>query len=325
MQPNTSTPVRLSPEEQAIIRVRGANTRVAAMEFGGRHLVTSGRFIRSAVVRDEAFVQGEIVVDPEAFIAALRAWNVKPDLFSFPQKIGEPAPRYAYHTEWDDFAVIKITTYEDWLKNKIKKDARENLRRAKREGVVVRAAQYDDSFVQGIKGIYDETPIRQGKKFWHYGKSFEQLKELHGTYQERAEYIGAFLDDEMIGFLKMVYVDNFAKTMHVISKERHFQKRSTNALIAKAVEICTEKRLEHFIYGEFTFPGKKTSTLSEFKRRNGFEPVRYPRYFIPLTLKGKLALRLGIHHGMRRLVPAPLTEALVKARSAWHLRHTKKM
>ena len=266
------------------IRIKGKDVRVPSMEIDGRTIITVGGLVKTAVVRDEAFVEGEIVADPERFVAALRQWDQCPDLFAFPQKIGETAPKFDYAMEWDDFAVIPITTFADWQK-KIKKDAKENLRRAKREGIEVRASPYDDEFVIGIKELYDETPIRQGKRFWHYGKSFEALHELHGTYQERAEYIGAYLGDEFVGFIKMVYVDNFAKTMHVITKERHWQKRPTNALIAKAVEICAEKKLAHFIYGEYNFPGKKGTSLTEFKRRNGFEEFKYPRYFIPLTAR----------------------------------------
>ena len=283
-------------------------------------MIVTGRWLKTAAVRDEAFVQGPIVPDPLRAIHALKNWNQHPDIFAFPQKVGEPAGQLGIQTEWDDFALLRLTTYDDWLKNRAKRDVKENLRRARREGIIVRSCVYDDEFVRGIKELYDETPIRQGRPFWHYGKSFESLREIHGTYQDRAEYIGAYLGDELIGFLKMVYVDNFAKTMHVISKERHFQKRPTNALIAKAVEICAEKQLSHLIYGEYTFPGKGTNSLTEFKRHHGFEPVRYPRHFIALTMKGRLSLMLSLHKGLRRFVPAPVTHVLLKVRSSYYRR-----
>lgn len=312
-----STPVIV--QNQAGVRIKGKDVRVASIRIQDRVVITTGGWLKTALVRDEAFVQGEIAPHPEEFIAGLKKWGAKPDLFAFPQKISEPKRDFPYHTEWDDFAVIRVTTYEDWLK-KIKKDVKENLRRAKREGVEARTSPYDDKFVQGIKTLYDETPVRQGKRFWHYGKSFDALKELHGTYGERAEYIGAYLGEELIGFVKMVYVDNFAKTMHVISGERHWQKRPTNLLIAKAVEVCAARRLEAFIYGEYNFPGKKENSLTEFKSRNGFEEVRYPRYFVPLTAKGSLLLRFGLHRGLRRHFPPSVTNVLLKLRSAYYRR-----
>lgn len=313
------TTVPTMTTSQADIRVKGKDVKVASICIDHRTVIVTGRWLKTAVVRDEAFVQGEIVPNPDKFIAELRNWDVRPDLFAFPQKIAEPKRDYPFHTEWDDFAVIRITTYEEWLKQ-IKKDVKENLRRAKREGVEVRSSPYNDQFVRGIKQLYDETPIRQGKRFWHYGKSFEALKELHGTYCERAEYIGAYLGEELIGFIKMVYVDNFAKTMHVISGDQHWNKRPTNALLAKAVEICAEKKLSYFIYGEYNFPGKKENSLTEFKHRNGFEEIKYPRYFVPLTARGRLALSLGLHRGIQRHVPAPVTNLFLKLRGAYYRR-----
>jgi hypothetical protein len=305
---------------QAEIRIRGQNTTVPSTRICDRTIIVTGNWLKTATVQDEHFVEGELVPDPELVIAHLKQWDKKPDIFTFCQKITDPARRHGYHTEWDDFAVVPITTYEDWFRNRIKKDVKENLRRAKREGVEARAVTYDDAFVYGIKKLYDETPIRQGKRFWHYGKSFEALKELNGTYCERAEYLGAYLQEELIGFVKMVYVDNFAKTMHVFGSNKHRHKRPTNALIAKAVEVCAERKLSFFIYGEYNFPGKRDNSLTEFKSRNGFEEIKYPRYFIPLTAKGSLALKLRLHRGLRRHIPAPMTNTLLNVRAAYYRR-----
>jgi hypothetical protein len=307
-------------KEQAEIRIRGQNTTVPTTRICDRTIIVTGTWLKTANVRDEHFVEGELVPDPQLAIAHLKQWDMKPDIFSFCQKITDPKPKYVYHTEWDDFAVVPVTTYEDWFRNRIKKDARQNLQRAKRDGVEVRTSTYNDAFVEGIKKLYDETPIRQGKRFWHYGKSFDALKELHGTYCERAEYLGAYLHDELIGFIKMVYVDNFAKTMHVLGSNKHRNKRPTNALIAEAVEICAEKKLSFLIYGEYNFPGKKETSLTEFKSRNGFEEMKYPRYFIPLTAKGSLALRLKLHRGLHRHIPVQMTNTLLKVRSAYFRR-----
>jgi hypothetical protein len=306
--------------EQAAIRIRGQNTTAPSTRICDRTIIATGTWLKTASVQDEHFVEGDLVPDLERAIAHLKQWDVKPDIFTFCQKITDPEPRYVYHTEWDDFAVAPITTYEDWFRNRIKKDARQNLQRAKRDGIEVRTVTYDDAFVQGIKNLYDETPIRQGKRFWHYGKSFDALKELHGTYRERAEYLGAYLGDELVGFIKMVYVDNFVKTMHVLGSNKHRNKRPTNALIAKAIEVCAEKKLSFLIYGEYNFPGKKETSLTEFKVRNGFEEMKYPRYFIPLTAKGRLALRLKLHRGLHRHIPAPMTNTLLKLRSAYFRR-----
>ena len=114
----------------------------------------------------------------------------------------------------------------------------------------------------------------------------------------------------------MVYVGDYAKTMQVICKERFFHKRPVNALLAKAVEVCAAKGIKYFNYGQYEYPGKKENTLTEFKSRHGFVRFNFPRYFVPLTLKGRLYLALGLHRGLKRLIPTRLLTTILRARSA---------
>jgi hypothetical protein len=305
--------------EQTEIRLYGKDCNVPSIRIRDRNVVAVGKWLKIACVHDEFFVEGEIVPKPQEFISEVQRWHVKPDLFTFAQKVNDLTPRFPFYFEWEDLAVIPITTYDHWVKKQIRKGTRVNLHRATREGVFVRSVAFTNEFVKGIKELYDETPVRQGKPFWHYGKSLEDIKKVHSTYSERAEYIGAYFEGELIGFLKMVYVDDVAKTMNVIGKEKYFHKRITNALIAKAVEVCAEKRVRYFNYGQYSFPGKQESSLTDFKRRNGFEAFRVPRYYVPLTSKGKLALKVGLHRETNTLVPWPVMKALLKVRSLYYL------
>jgi hypothetical protein len=300
-------------------RICGRDTLVPSTIINDRNVIVTGRFIRIAAVQDETCVEGEIVPDPERFVRCLRLWEIKPDIFTFPQKVNDPTPRFQYKCEWDNFAVIPITSYDDWFRNRVRPDVRQNIRRAKREGIVTKCVAFNDALVWQIKEICDETPVRQGMRFWHYGKKFEEIKEVHGTYSSRADYIGAYLGDELIGFVKLVYVGRIARTMNVISKQRYFHLRPTNALIAKAVEVCAQRNVSHLVYGEYRFPGKTQSSLAEFKKRNGFEEALCPRYFIPLTAKGSLVIRLGLHRGLKRYLPEPLSRLLLTVRQ-WLLR-----
>jgi hypothetical protein len=187
-----------------------------------------------------------------------------------------------------------------------------------KRAVVVKAVEFDDEFVKGIKGIYDETPMRQGRRFWHYGKGFETLKKENGTYRERSEFIGAYYNNELIGFLKMIYVDQTASIMQILSRNDHCDKRSTNALIAKAVEICAEKGKSHLIYCKYAYGNEEDSSLAEFKRRNGFEKLLIPRYYVPLTTKGNLAIKFKLHRGIREVLPRSLLVLLLKLRTRYY-------
>ena len=115
----------------------------------------------------------------------------------------------------------------------------------------------------------------------------------------------------------MVYVDHVATLIHIISMNEHYDKRPMNALIAKAAEVCEQKGISHLIYGKFIYGNKRQSSLVEFKRRNGFEQVNFPRYYIPLTLKGKIFVRLRLYRGFNGLIPEPILQPLLSFR-AWY-------
>jgi hypothetical protein len=333
-QRKTSEYASLSPEavlsdavagpEQARpfeVRVKGKTLYVPSVQVQGRRVITTGRWLRIAAIHDEELVEEEPVPDPEAFLRSLRRARLKCDIFTFAQRLPETAPRFKYCMEWDNYAVIPITTLADWEK-RVASDVRKALRRARREGVEVRLSKLDDAFVAGICDIYNESPVRQGKPFWQYHKDFETVRRENSTYPERSAVLGAYYNNELIGFIKMVFVGNQARTFQVIGKKKYFDKKPVNALIAKAVEICELTGTSYLIYGSFMH-NQTENSLTQFKRRNGFEQLLLPRYYLPLTLKGKIALRLGLHHGMTALIPKPALRLLLKLRAAWYARPWK--
>jgi hypothetical protein len=302
-------------EGRTEIRYRGEVSLVPSLVVDGREIIVTGRFPRVAAIHDDAFVQGAIVPDPTAMIAALRSWRVRADIFTFTQHLDHPRPPHeGFHIEWHSYAVIPLTTYDDWLKTRVRRDVRENVRRATREGVTAMVVECDQAFVAGVKRLFDSTTVRQGMTFWHRGRSMEDLTRMLSTYRERACYVGAFYEGALIGFLKMVYTGRTAKTMHVFAAEEHFRKRPVNALVSKAVEAAIANGKERLIYGEYTYPGGLQTSLTEFKKHNGFEEVLYPRYYVPLTLRGHVALRAGLHRELHYLLPQPAVRRLKKWR-----------
>ena len=179
----------------------------------------------------------------------------------------------------------------------------------------MRVVPFTDDLLKGIQGIYNETPVRQGKRFWHFGKDLETLRRELATYLDRSDFIGAYWNEELIGFLKMVSVNQIAVLFHIISMNEHYDKRPMNALIAKAVEFCEQKGISHFIYGQFIYGNKHQSSLLEFKRRNGFEQINFPRYYVPLTLRGEVFVRLRLYRGIGGLVPEPILQAGLSCRT----------
>ena len=301
------------------IRVRGKTRSVPSTEICGRTVVVTGKWIKAAEIKDEGVTQGLIVEDPDLFIAKLKESDLKADVFTFAQRPPEITPKYDYHREWDNWAAIPTTRFEDWWES-LPQVSRKNVRRASRRGVVVKVVPFDDDLVRGVHKIYNSIQIRDGRLFWHYGQDIDSVRQKLATYLDRSEFIGAYLGDELIGFLKMVYVDDTATIFHIISMDEHYDKRPQNALIAKAAEVCEQKAVSHLIYGKFIYGNKHRSSLVEFKRRNGFQQVNFPRYYIPLTLRGELFVRLRLYRGLSGLLPEPILYVALSCRDWYYKR-----
>jgi len=289
------------------------------MELQSREIRTRGKLIRVAFLDGEGY---QFLEDPDAAVAALRTLKGGFDLFTFIQSLTDTTPKFEYPMEWDNLAVVQVTTLENWMKHQIDFKARNKARKAAKAGIEVREAVYNDDFVRGISEIYNESPIRQGKPFWHYRKEIEAVRRMNATFMDRSIFIGAFLNGGLIGFVKMVANEDWkqAGLMQIVSMIRHRDKAPTNALIAEAVRSCADRGISHLWYANFSYGRKQEDSLAEFKRHNGFQKVDVPRYFVPLTLAGRAALKFGLHRQAYDWIPEPLTNTYRKVRSIWYSR-----
>jgi hypothetical protein len=276
----------------------------------GHPVVVRGRIIRIAQLRDEYYDE---VQDPIAFSRSLAKAGVKSHLFSALQSISSPQPIAGLNHEFDSAAILRLTTYEHWWKKQINDKTRNMVRKAGKTGVELRAAQFDDEFIHGIVKIYGECPIRQGRKFKHYGKGFDVIKREHSGFLDRSEFFGAFLGSEMIGFIKLVHGRGVSNLMQIISMVSHRDKAPTNALLAKAVERCCERNVPMLHYGTWS-----RRSMGEFKKHHGFERLEVPRYFIPTSFLGRFALACGLHVSMLDRVPEPALDWMANQRSRWN-------
>jgi hypothetical protein len=101
--------------------------------------------------------------------------------------------------------------------------------------------------------------------------------------------------------------------MQIISMVSHRDKAPTNALIAKAVEICANKGIPQLLYGTWADGG-----IGDFRSHNGFLPLTVPRYYIPLTKKGQILLRLHLHRAPAEFLPYSILKIFKDLRSKWY-------
>ena len=283
---------------------------VAILTIQGLPISISGKLLKIGRVRDEPY---DCLTNPESFIVELRNQKGKPDLLTFTQPVGDQQAHHPFYHEPESLAVLRITSHKEWWKKQIRTHTRNHIRKAAKKGVEVRQIPFDDDLVRGVKEIFDECPLRQGKPFWHYRKDLETIKAELATFLDRSDFLGAFCGGELIGYIKMTRAYGSAGLMQIISKIRDRDKAPTNALLSKAVEVCAEKKVAYLHYGLWSRGG-----FGLFKQNHAFECHDVPRYFVPLTTNGRLMLKLGFHRKMTEYLPAQWYERMVAWRNQWN-------
>jgi hypothetical protein len=273
-------------------------------------LSITGRLLRVARPRSETY---EPLEDPERCLSEIREGGLRADLFSFAQRFSQPEPLYNYRREMEPVAILRLGTYDKWWKQTINDKTRNMVRKAGKKGVQIEVASYTDDFVGGIKQVYDECPIRQGKKSRHYGKSFEVIRREHSTFLEQSEFIAARVDQRLVGFAKVVFQKDFASIMNLIALLGERDKAPTNALLAKVVERCSARGIGLLHYGVWSRRG-----FGDFKAHHGFECREIPRYYVPLNRWGALALQRGWHRPVGDRLPEKLADWGATVRTRWY-------
>lgn len=289
------------------------------MNVGGLEIKVRGRFPRTAGVAADTY---EFVEDPAHILNALRSANERVDLFTFMQRLPDTSPKYQYSMEWDNLAVLPISSFEHWWTKQVNDKTRNMARRAGKKGVVFRQATPDDELVQGVWAIYNECEIRQGKKFPHYGKDLKTVQSETLTFLDRSVFFGAYFQDQLIGFAKLHChaARTQAGIVSILSLTEHRDKSPTNALIAEAVRYCAANRIPNLVYSRYSDGNKERDSLMDFKDHNGFQKVLLPRYFVPLTPLGQMALQVGLHKRLVDHVPDFIMSKVRLVRKNWYMR-----
>lgn len=296
-----------------VIDYNGKEATVRGIQIDNKRLVVEGSFLTIARLKDEWY---KGVGDPELIISSLKKCRPVPDIFTFWQRLPDTVPLYSYYNERDVLSAIPLKDFRYWWEKQISSDTRKKAKRAEKRGIEIKVVQLDDAFVRGVVKIFNETPVRRGKPFWHYGKTFETVKTMLSTGPAGSKLIGAYDGEELVGFVKLDRAPGrFANPALILSKLEARKKYVNNALMAKLVELCCHERLPYLTYTRW-----RRGTQAEFLVRHGFHKTPVPRYWIPLTKKGKVALKLGLHCGIRAYIPDEIISALLNLRGAFYTR-----
>jgi hypothetical protein len=293
-----------------VIRQDGTPVGVDAVEVQGKTFLITGGLVRTARLK---YDWQEDVEKPGEVIEALKRSPTRIDLLRFWQRLPETAPKYQFYKEWREVAAIPITTYQNWWDKQVNPNTRRLIRKSEKAGVAISEVALDDRLVNGIRDIFNECPIRRGKPFRHYGKDFDTVKSEMSLDLPDSIFIAATFEGELIGFVKLLFTDRYAMVTMILDKQSHRERSPVNGLVAKSVQICAERKFPYLTYTLWRRGGH-----GYFQERNGFEKIPVPEYYVPLTSKGRLVLRMKLHEGVKGWIPEALMIRLLAVRSRWY-------
>jgi hypothetical protein len=146
----------------------------------------------------------------------------------------------------------------------------------------------------------------------------EQRRDLSS---KNSTFIGAYIKDELVGFIQLIHGDNIAIISQILSLQAQWDKAVNNALLAKVVEVCANQRVKWLMYGRM---GNHPS-LDRFKQNHGFTKFYLTRYYVHLSAKGKIAAKLGLHRDFKDALPQSIKYALIPVYNWISKTKTKKM
>jgi hypothetical protein len=288
---------RRGPYYEALRRILKVDEELEALKVRKKLFVKIGQNARE---------YEKDVFPTEKFVAKLKDRGV--DIFTFIERKWchmIPNPPSGWIKADDNVALLQVRSYDEWWKT-IGKKTRNMVRKAEKSGVTTKVSVADEELAEGMWKIYNETPIRQGRAFPHYGVTLRTVKR-RVISAKNSTFIGSYVEDELAGFIQLVHGDNIAVTSQILSLQKHWDKAVNNALLAKAVEVCANKQVKWLMYGRM---GNHPS-LDRFKQNNGFARFSLTRYYVLLTTKGKIAAKLGLHREFKDVLPQSIKYKLI--------------
>ncbi|MGD6935340.1 MAG: hypothetical protein ACQCN5_14155 [Candidatus Bathyarchaeia archaeon] len=268
------------------------------------------------VVRKKGFFNLAEIVDvfaylkrvnpTEQFISKVKDRDA--DIFTFIERTwcdSPLKPSKSWFKEEDNIALLNISTYDEWFE-RVGKKTRNMVRKAEKSGIETRIIEPDEKFAEGVWKIFNETPIRQGRASPYYGIPLEKIK--HDLLNAKGlTFVGAYLQDELAGFIQLAHGDQLSIITQILALQKYQDKAVNNATVAKAVQYCAENHISNLMYGRM----ENHPSLDKFKESNGFVKCNLNRYYIPLTTKGKVAIKLHLHRPLKDALPLSIRNRLL--------------
>ena len=242
------------------------------------------------------------LTDVHLFKAIKQAIKNNIDIFTFiERRYISPLEKYLYSkvksldipvfTFYERLAVLRIKSFDDWW-HAIGKKTRNMVRKAIRKNATTEVVYENTQLLKNAKAIwklYNETPIRQNKRYIGYGMPLEKIIERFRNLEllHRSLVVLARYNERVVGFTHIIIGDHAGMVRTFLSSIYYRNIPISNLMMAKVVEELAKRNINFLIYGHMGIqPG-----IELFKKNNGFKMHICPRYFIPITKKGMIILK----------------------------------
>jgi hypothetical protein len=180
-------------------------------------------------------------------------------------------------------AVLRLpSSYDRWYES-LDKRVRHAIRTSRTS---VEQCTIDEG-TKAIASIYTDIEERQGQPFPFHNIDAAELERIMVRRKESVFFHG-LADGRLVGAARIIpsISEGFAILASLISRGSDFDKKPNDRLLAGLVEWAIQKQIGLLVYDYLA-----DDSLGFFKRRHGFCPLSVPRFGVPLTARGSLALR----------------------------------
>src|SRR5258708_2988378 len=113
------------------IRIKGRDTSVPSLQIDACTVISPARSLKIAQLFDEELVERAALPHPDIIIPTLHSSPLKADVFTFAQRVPDTSPRFPFHVEWDNWAIVQTTSFQQWW-DALPQESRKNARQAEK-------------------------------------------------------------------------------------------------------------------------------------------------------------------------------------------------
>ena len=177
--------------------------------------------------------------------------------------------------------------------NKFNKKARNLVKKFKKSNGIVKVLDRPLDYINEIMEVNLSAPIRQGRPMPpSYTNREIVIKSLEASLKEKKGHLkvyGAFIHDKLVAYSYVVEHNGYAYISRFLTHTKYFKYAVSNGLISAIIEDLCNRNIEVVQYGYWS---RHHKGVNHFLKQHGFERGKVEAYYIPLSRKGRLALRI---------------------------------